>query len=138
MTLEFVEHESSDGYNSNQYGADRDCGPVGVETRFKIMQPLCILQNVRQVRIGGLTNRHAGYMKEMMEGNSPVDKLPKMYDIVRKFVRPAQNCYEELEKAGSATKKNDAMKLKELRAVLAQRTLERRRELEAQLFDYDA
>lgn len=103
-----------------------------------VLEPFTLLRNVHRVDVIGVRPRYGQYLKDIMEGHSPVNHLPKMYDA-REHLEGSFNEYEiDHQRACDAMADDDVNDFKRIRAELVQRVPRRTENALNQLFDHDA
>lgn len=77
-------------------------------------------------------------MKDIMEGHSPVDHLPKMYDALESLAGSFYEYESYLKQAIVAMEDDDVDGFKRIRAELVQKVILRTEHALNRLFDHDA
>jgi hypothetical protein len=118
-----------------------DSQPLGEEVYAcsHVLEPFTLLRGVHCVDVhAGLHPYYARYLKNIMEGRSPLDHLPKMYDALEYLAGPFDGFEDDLSIACSAMYDYDIQGFKEVRAELAQKFVERAKHALDHLLDHDA
>ena len=101
----------------------------------RALQPFALLRNVGHVEFRGVIEpRYKQDLTDIMQGNGPVDHLPKMYEALQYYVGQLDYYERELEYACEAVEDEDVEGFKRIRARLVARMSSSRK----RLFDHDA
>ena len=91
-----------------------------------VLQPFTLLRNVGRVDIQGVVKpRYKQYLKDVMQGDSPLDHLPKMYDALQHYAGQL-DCCENVED------------FKRIRATVIEKVTARMANAQERFFDHDA
>jgi hypothetical protein len=104
-----------------------------------LLQPFALIRNVGLVDVsGGVRPRFAQYLKSVMEGGSPMDHLPKMYDALEYLAGLFNEYEDDLQRACDATENDDddVEEFKRIRMELVQRVIDRTERTLNSLFDH--
>jgi hypothetical protein len=84
--------------------------------RAGALQPFTYLRNVGRVDVCGVAKpRDKEYLIDVMQGDSPLDHLPKMYDALDYYGRPFFCCARDLREARNAVDDGDVELFKRVR-----------------------
>lgn len=105
----------------------------------RVLQPFTLLRNVARVEVtGAIQPRYSEYLRDIMEGGSPRDHLPKMYQALEELAGPFEEFEDDLSEACEAMEEDDTKRFKELRSKLTQQVVNRTLEKLNHLLDHDA
>ena len=104
-----------------------------------VLELFTLLRGVHRVDfIGGIKPNYAENFKKTMEGNSPLDHLPKMYDALEDLAGPFEECQHDLMWACEVMENNDAKQFKFIRGNLSQYVVQRIQDALNHLTDHGA
>lgn len=102
-----------------------------------VLKRFTLLRGVHRVDfIGGIQPDYAENLKKIMEGNSPPDHLPKMFDALERLTRPFDQFQWQLEWARDGSEV-DVDEFKQIRSSLTERIIEFIQNALNQLTDHD-
>lgn len=93
--------------------------------RATALQPFTYLRNVGRVDVrGAVKPRYKRYLRDVMQGGSPLNHLPKMYDALEDYAEPFY-CYEDLDDAYEAMEDEDVELFKRVREEVIEKVTAR-------------
>lgn len=105
----------------------------------RVLEPFTLLRGVGRVDFsGGVPPEYAEHLKNTMEGRSPLDHLPKMYDALERLVQPFEGYHIDLHTPWDATERGDLETFKDCRSRLRSSIVERTQNALNHLMDHDA
>jgi hypothetical protein len=103
------------------------------------LQPFTLLRNVSRVEICGVVRPHyKQYLIDTMQGNSPLDHLPRMYDGLQHYAGHSDCVEDELQEACEAIEGDDVEGFKLIRAEVVKKLTAFMADARERLFDHDA
>lgn len=123
------------------YEGDRDLEILDEEIHWssQVLQLFTLLRGVHRVDFfGAIQPEYAEKFKRIMEGNSPLDHLPKMYDALEKLAGPFEEYHYDLHRALERVDNYKVTQFKILRDKLTQYVVERTQYALNHLTDHDA
>ena len=113
----------------------RDPGPSGCD---QVLQSFALLRKVAIVEINGAMPRYAQYLKNVMEGISRLDHLPKMYPALQHLAGSFDEYEGDIRQACTAMEEDEVERFKIIGAKLVSKVVERMEGAFNGLFDHDA
>ena len=87
---------------------------------------------------GVVKPRYKQYLIDVMQGDSPLDHLPKMYDALQHYAGQLDWCDKELQCALEAMEDDNVEDFKRIRATVIEKVTTRMASARERLFDHDA
>ena len=87
---------------------------------------------------GVVKPRYKQYLIDVMQGDSPLDHLPKMYDALQHYAGQLDCCDEELRCALKAMEDENVDDFKRIRATVIEKVTTGMASAQERLFDHDA
>jgi hypothetical protein len=112
--------------------------PDRLHTLSNVLESLSLLRNVGCVNFYGVDPEYGQNLKSTMEGNTPLDHLPNMYDALVSYVGQRNCCRTELEEAKEALERFDVAAFKLIRAEIVVKLKWRDGVLFRYLYNHDA
>lgn len=105
----------------------------------RVLQSFTLLRGVQRVDLsGGVRPRYAKYLKNVMEGKSLLDHLPKMHDALEHLAGPFDKFQDGLQMACNAMEDDDVQEFKRVRSDIIRQFVERTQYALNHLTDNDA